>query len=61
MSTGFKVIKGYGRWISTDLLNRNKLYRKKNKLTFVKLKNKPEIQIDVVVYENYDWTLTWRI
>lgn len=27
---------------------------KKNKLTFVKLKNKPEIQIDVVVYENYD-------
>lgn len=54
MSTGFKVLKGYGRCISTDLLNRNKLYRKKNKLTFVKLKNKPEIQIDVVVYENYD-------
>lgn len=54
-------MKGYGRWISTDLLNRNKLYRKKNKLTFVKLKNKPEIQIDVVVYENYDWALTWRI
>lgn len=58
MSTGFKVIKGYGRCISTDLLNRNKLYRKKNKLTFVKLKNKPEIQIDVVVYENYDRALT---
>lgn len=58
MSTGFKVIKGYGRCISTDLLNRNKLYRKKNKLKFVKLKNKPEIQIDVVVYENYDLALT---
>lgn len=51
-------MKGYGRCISTDLLNRNKLYRKKNKLKFVKLKNKPEIQIDVVVYENYDLALT---
>lgn len=49
MSTGFKVIKGY-RQIYLIEINSTK----KNKLTFVKLKNKPEIQIDVVVYENYD-------
>lgn len=30
----------------------------KKKIKFVKLKNKPEIQIDVVVYENYDLALT---